>query len=167
MTISRPTKKLTEIDNWFDGVSYEKGGAVLRMLRAWLNRGNAPLLGFTDTRNDTIDTANDTSADDDGQRMRRLQAQRQRRHGRRLQQLLSQYSAENEEYVGSDAVDDAPWTDKEHLGRSTQLPAVVVGLSTHGQRLLQQVSAVDDALGKLCVFNSNRILLSLASVVLM
>jgi hypothetical protein len=42
LTISRPIQKLSEIDNWFDDVSYAKGGAVLRMIRAWLNRGQGP-----------------------------------------------------------------------------------------------------------------------------
>jgi len=47
LTISRHIQQLSEIDNWFDDVSYAKGGAVLRMLRAWLNRGQGPqALGF-------------------------------------------------------------------------------------------------------------------------
>jgi hypothetical protein len=47
LSIQRPMKKLSEADNWFDDISYNKGAAVLRMARAWLNAngGGAELLG--------------------------------------------------------------------------------------------------------------------------
>ncbi|WIA35582.1 hypothetical protein OEZ86_004003 [Tetradesmus obliquus] len=46
LSIGRPVQKLSEIDNWFDDIEYSKGGAVLRMLRAWLNQNDAPMLGL-------------------------------------------------------------------------------------------------------------------------
>jgi hypothetical protein len=46
LTIARPIRKLSEIDNWFDGVSYSKGAAVLRMLRAWVNRAHNDVTGL-------------------------------------------------------------------------------------------------------------------------
>lgn len=46
MSITRRTRKLAEIDNWFDSVSYSKGGAVLRMLRAWINRDHNDVTGL-------------------------------------------------------------------------------------------------------------------------
>ena len=47
LSIKRPMKQLSEADNWFDYISYNKGAAVLRMVRAWLNKdgGGAELLG--------------------------------------------------------------------------------------------------------------------------
>jgi hypothetical protein len=42
LVIRRKVEKLSEIDNWFDDITYEKGGAVLRMLRAWMNQGAGP-----------------------------------------------------------------------------------------------------------------------------
>lgn len=51
LSINRPVRKLSEIDNWFDAVSYSKGGAVLRMLRAWLNRNNNAATGLTANAN--------------------------------------------------------------------------------------------------------------------
>jgi hypothetical protein len=46
LSITRRTRKLSEIDNWFDSVSYSKGGAVLRMLRAWINRDHNDVTGL-------------------------------------------------------------------------------------------------------------------------
>eukprot|EP00879_Flechtneria_rotunda_P033023 GHRR01036539.1.p1 GENE.GHRR01036539.1~~GHRR01036539.1.p1 ORF type:complete len:804 (+),score=310.33 GHRR01036539.1:678-3089(+) len=66
LTIMRPTQKLSEIDNWFDDISYAKGGAVLRMLRAWLNRANGPMLGFADVDNSTTGNTVKDGSDGDG-----------------------------------------------------------------------------------------------------
>jgi hypothetical protein len=46
LSINRPIRKLSEVDNWFDSVSYNKGAAVLRMLRAWVNRVNSAVTGL-------------------------------------------------------------------------------------------------------------------------
>lgn len=46
LSINRPIKKLAEVDNWFDSISYNKGAAVLRMLRAWVNRDNNAVTGL-------------------------------------------------------------------------------------------------------------------------
>jgi hypothetical protein len=79
LSIGRPVQKLSEIDNWFDDIEYSKGGAVLRMLRAWLNRANAPMLGldFSSASSSSSSSGSSSGA---------LQ-----QHARRLQQTLSQY----------------------------------------------------------------------------
>lgn len=46
LSINRPIRKLSEVDNWFDSVSYNKGAAVLRMLRAWVNRADSTATGL-------------------------------------------------------------------------------------------------------------------------
>lgn len=46
LTIARPIRTLSEIDNWFDSISYSKGAAVLRMLRAWVNRNKNDITGL-------------------------------------------------------------------------------------------------------------------------
>jgi hypothetical protein len=74
LSIGRPVQKLSEIDNWFDDIEYNKGGAVLRMLRAWLNRADAPMLGLDFG-------ASSSSSGGSGARQ----------HARRLQQTLSEY----------------------------------------------------------------------------
>lgn len=139
LTIARPTKKLSEIDNWFDDVSYAKGGAVLRMLRAWLNRGNAPMLGFSSSSSSGSTPSTQGSALDESQHLRRLQHQ-QRRQNRRLQQLLSQYLDQHESYGSSGA---SWWTTKSHIGPSTNLPEVAE-LSQQEKELLGQVGCVVD-----------------------
>ncbi|KAF8056455.1 aminopeptidase M1-D [Scenedesmus sp. PABB004] len=96
LTISRPIESLDEIDNWFDGVSYEKGGAVLRMLRAWLNRGDAWLLGL----------AGDAEGGEGGPGLRRRLAQ----------------AGGGERDGGGGGGDASWWTQAAHVGASTQLP---------------------------------------------
>lgn len=120
LTIGRPTEKLAEIDNWFDGISYSKGGAVLRMLRAWLNRGNGPMLGFSSTSDST---GSNDAADAAPQHLRKLKQQQQGvRRSRRLHQLLSQYLDSSEGYGSSSAGGAGWWTERVHIGRSIGLP---------------------------------------------
>lgn len=47
LSINRPVRQLSETDNWFDSVSYDKGAAVLRMVRAWVNRDSSTATGLT------------------------------------------------------------------------------------------------------------------------
>lgn len=76
LSIGRPVQKLSEIDNWFDDIEYSKGGAVLRMLRAWLNQNDAPMLGLEFGVNTSSSSSSGGGV---------------RQHARRLQQTLSAY----------------------------------------------------------------------------
>lgn len=110
LTVGRPAKKLSEFDNWFDDISYAKGGAVMRMLRAWLNHADAPMLGLSS--NGTADA---------------LQHARHRR-SRRLQQTLSEYlkDDESEDSDGISSSDQSSgtswWLQKVRVGSNTKLP---------------------------------------------
>jgi hypothetical protein len=44
LSVARSPSSGSEVDDWFDSISYDKGASVLRMLRAWMNRA-APARG--------------------------------------------------------------------------------------------------------------------------
>jgi hypothetical protein len=128
LSIGRPIQKLSEIDNWFDDIEYSKGGSVLRMLRAWLNRANAPMLGLDFN-------SSDSSAGGSGGASQ---------HARRLQQTLSQYlpdspmsgtSSSSSRSEGSSSSNNSSWWlqhQKEHVAQARQplLPTLLPAASS-------------------------------------
>lgn len=116
LSLSHRLTSLPEADDLFDDVSYAKGGAVLRMLRAWLNRGNGPLM---------------IPPDGDGA----SQPQRLRLRRRRLARSLAhdddhgnEDDQQDDDYAGSSAEGGGGgggewWTQHAHFGASVPAAA--------------------------------------------
>jgi hypothetical protein len=133
LSIGRPVQKLSEIDNWFDDIEYSKGGAVLRMLRAWLNRANAPMLG--------LDFSASSSSSGTGSSGSTLQ-----QHARRLQQVLSEYLPDSPlaGTSSSSSSNGSSWWlqhQKEHAAAATRQPLLPTLLPAASSTTLESGSA--------------------------